>query len=54
MRTRKLISRPGTPNGPGDGFEVSYWETTPQQTMRPWVFMRRSAPPRTSPPVLSK
>ena len=54
MRTRLLINSPGTPRGPGAGLLVSYWETTPQQTMRPPRFMRRRAAPSMSPPVLSK
>ena len=54
MRTRLLTSSPGMPRGPGAGSAVSYWDTTPQHTMRPCVFIRRSAAPRMSPPVLSK
>jgi hypothetical protein len=54
MRTRLLISRPGTPRGPGAGSFVSYCETTPQHTIVECTFIRRSAAARMSPPVLSK
>ena len=36
------------------GLPVSYWETTPQQMMRPCRFMRKSTASRVCPPTLSK
>ena len=38
----------------GAGEAVSYWETTPQHTMRPRRFIWNRAAPSTSSPVLSK
>ena len=44
----------GAPRGPGSGVAVSYCETLPQQTIRPFVAMLNSAVCRIIPPVLSK
>ena len=52
--SRLTTIRPGTPRGPGSGVAVSYWDTAPQQAMRPCRAMLNKAASSTAPPTLSK